>query len=299
MMDACDNGLGYGVTNLPRQRRHDIIFIDTDSYFWYSFNQSGCLPRRTGGLDDMSYLSGYIAAVGAFLAFLAADVHADIYRFVDENGVVHFTNVSGSKVTKPAKRYAEPRGSGTVAAAQAPTDEKSARRDEGVPVSYLSIINSACGKHGVDPSLVHAIVKVESGFNPYAISRRGAMGLMQLMPETASNMNVRNTFSPHENIEGGVKYLRYLLDRYAGNISLALAAYNSGETAVRKWGTIPPFKETQDYVRKIMQIYNGTGKSFTPRYTIYVGTSVDGTILFTDNPSNHPDKTLHRRINQL
>jgi hypothetical protein len=109
-------------------------------------------------------------------------------------------------------------------------------------------------------------------------------------------MKVRNSFSPDENIEGGVKYLRYLLDRYEGNISLALAAYNSGETAVKKWGTIPPFKETQEYVRKIMQIYNGTGKAFAPRYTIYVGTGADGTILFTDNPSNHPDKKLNQKV---
>ena len=150
----------------------------------------------------------------------------------------------------------------------------------------------------MDPSLVHAIVKVESDFNPFAISRKGAMGLMQLMPQTASTLNVRNTFSPHENVEGGVKYLRYLLDRYEGNLSLALAAYNAGETAVKKWGTIPPFKETQDYVKKIMHIYNGGGKTFAPRYTIYVGTGADGTILLTDNPSNHPDKKLHRKLGQ-
>jgi soluble lytic murein transglycosylase-like protein len=162
----------------------------------------------------------------------------------------------------------------------------------------MNIINAACSRFGVDPSLVHAIVKVESDFNPFAISRKGAMGLMQLMPQTANTLNVRNTFSPDENIEGGVKYLRYLLDRYEGNLSLTLAAYNSGETAVKKWGTIPPFKETQDYVKKILQIYNGTGNTFTPRYTIYIGAGADGTILLTDNPSSHPDKTLRRKTGQ-
>jgi soluble lytic murein transglycosylase-like protein len=236
-------------------------------------------------------------AAGLLLAGMTASpARAEIYQFVDENGVVHFTNVSGNRIKKPAKVYTESRRSDTVAAAQALAPERPARRDEGIPVSYANIINSACGKHGVDPSLVHAIVKVESDFNPYAVSRKGAMGLMQLMPETASSMKVRNSFSPDENIEGGVKYLRYLLDRYEGNISLALAAYNSGETAVKKWGTIPPFKETQEYVRKIMQIYNGTGKAFAPRYTIYVGTGADGTILFTDNPSNHPDKKLNQKV---
>ena len=103
---------------------------------------------------------------------------------------------------------------------------------------------------------------------------------------------------PDENIEGGVKYLRYLLDRYEGNLSLTLAAYNSGETAVKKWGTIPPFKETQDYVKKVLRIYNGTGNTFAPRYTIYIGAGADGSILLTDNPVNHPDKKLRRKTGQ-
>lgn len=235
----------------------------------------------------------------AFLASLSVTAQADIYQFVDDSGVVHFTNVPSGKVRKTTKVHAESRrpASSLAAVRPAPTSTGS-RRTGDIPVSYVSIINSACERYGVDPSLVHAIVKVESDFNPFAISRKGAMGLMQLMPQTASTMNVRNTFSPDENIEGGVKYLRYLLDRYEGNLSLSLAAYNSGETSVKKWGTIPPFKETQDYVKKIMQIYNGTGKTFAPRYTIYVGTNADGTILLTDNPSNHPDKKLHRKMGQ-
>jgi soluble lytic murein transglycosylase-like protein len=241
----------------------------------------------------------HILALIAFLTSLSVNAHADIYQFVDESGVVHFTNVPGGRVKKDAKVHAEARDPASSSAAARPAPPAAGnQRTEDIPVSYVNIINSTCERFGVDPSLVHAMVKVESDFNPFAISRKGAMGLMQLMPQTASTMNVRNTFSPHENIEGGVKYLRYLLDRYEGNLSLALAAYNSGETAVKKWGTIPPFKETQDYVKKIMQIYNGTGKAFAPRYTIYVGTSADGTILLTDNPSNHPDKKLHRKMGQ-
>jgi soluble lytic murein transglycosylase-like protein len=134
---------------------------------------------------------------------------------------------------------------------------------------------------------VHAIVKVESDFNPYALSRKGAMGLMQLMPQTAVEMNVRNSFSPNENIDGGVKYLRYLIDRYEGNLSLALAAYNSGETAVKRWGTIPPYRETQNYVQKIMKMYNGKDQAFRPHYTIYMGYGEDGTLVLTDDPSKH------------
>ena len=247
----------------------------------------------------MKSIARHILAFVAFLAFLAVNAQADIYQFVDDSGVVHFTNVPGGRVKNTAKVHAEPRGATSSSAAARPalTSAGSQRRSD-IPVSYVSIINSTCERYGVDPSLVHAIVKVESDFNPFAISRKGAMGLMQLMPQTASTMNVRNTFSPHENIEGGVKYLRYLLDRYEGNLSLSLAAYNSGETSVKKWGTIPPYKETQDYVKKIMQIYNGTGKTFAPRYTIYVGTNADGTILLTDNPSNHPEKKLHRKMGQ-
>ena len=240
-----------------------------------------------------------ILFTGVLLASLAAAAHADIYQFVDENGVVHFTNVPSGRVKKNIKVHSEARRhSPSPATAQKASLSKSGQRADEIPASYLNIINSACDRYGVDPSLVHAVVKVESGFNPFAISRKGATGLMQLMPQTASIMNVSNTFSPHENVEGGVRYLRYLLDRYEGNIPLALAAYNSGETAVKRWGTIPPYKETQDYVKKILKIYNGTGKMFAPRYTIYVGTGADGTILLTDNPSNHPDKKLHRKMDK-
>jgi len=250
----------------------------------------------------MRLLLRYILSLFAFLASSAAIAQADIYQFVDDSGVVHFTNVPAGRVKKNAKVHAEARATYSSAATSQPASPvKGKQRSDDIPASYVTIINSACERYGVDPSLVHAVVKVESDFNPFALSRKGAMGLMQLMPQTASTMKVRNSFSPHENIEGGVKYLRYLIDRYEGNLSLALAAYNSGETAVKKWGTIPPYKETQDYVKKIMHIYNGTGstnKAFAPRYTIYVGTGADGTILLTDNPSSHQDKKLHRKMGQ-
>jgi soluble lytic murein transglycosylase-like protein len=218
--------------------------------------------------------------------------------------VVNFTNAPGSRMKKPSKVLKESKRPASSSTSLSAASADRAPQADAIPVSYVNIINSACSRFGVDPSLVHAIVKVESDFNPFAISRKGAMGLMQLMPQTASVMQVRDSFSPHENIEGGVKYLRYLLDRYEGNLSLALAAYNAGETSVKKWGTIPPFKETQDYVKKVLQIYNGTGstlnggKTFAPRYTIYVGTESDGTILFTDNPSSHPDKKLHHKADR-
>ncbi len=224
---------------------------------------------------------------------------ADIYQYTDENGVIHFSNVgvTGGKKTKKVK--SEPTrkpAPGPNPQTSTPLMRASSSQTADMPNAYTDIINSACDRHGVDPELVHAIVKVESDFNPYALSRKGAMGLMQLMPQTAVEMNVRNSFSPNENINGGVKYLRYLLDRYEGNISLALAAYNSGETNVKRWGTVPPIRETQNYVKRILALYNGRGgRMFTPRYTIYIGYGEDGALLLTDNPSNHPNKKLRQK----
>jgi len=227
---------------------------------------------------------------------------ADIYQYVDESGVVHFTNVGVAKGKNSrnirSERAAAP--SHTEPAIQSPANGASksngyVKADTVIPDSYLGIINTACDRHGVDPALVHAIVKVESDFNPYALSSKGAMGLMQLMPQTAVDMNVKNSFNPHENIDGGVKYLKYLMDRYEGNLSLALAAYNSGETAVKRWGTVPPFRETQNYVKRILKLYNGTDRTLVPHYTIYIGYGEDGALLLTDNPSNHRDKAFKRK----
>ena len=239
-----------------------------------------------------------ILALALFVCMPVLPAGADIFQYTDENGVLHFTNVSGGKNHKRVR--AEPEGPREAAAAPkarpaSPTPSPSMN----IPGAYLEIINSACDRHGIDPSLVHAIVKVESDFNPYALSRKGAMGLMQLMPQTAVDMNIKNSFNPSENIDGGVKYLRYLIDRYEGNLSLALAAYNSGETAVKRWGTVPPFKETQNYVKRILKIYNGGNGPLVTRYTIYMGYGEDGALLLTDNPSNHQNQNLKARKKSL
>ena len=122
-------------------------------------------------------------------------------------------------------------------------------------VDIQRMVESSCEKHGLDPKLVMAVIQQESGFNQNAISKSGAQGLMQLMPATAKSLGVTNAFNPKENVEGGVKYLKGLLDRFNGNKILALAAYNAGPNAVKKYNGVPPYKETQNYVRNILKNY--------------------------------------------
>jgi membrane-bound lytic murein transglycosylase B len=120
-----------------------------------------------------------------------------------------------------------------------------------------SAIEQAAARHNVDPNLVRAVVKVESNFNPNAVSRKGAMGLMQLMPSTARQLNVKNPFDPEQNVDAGVRHLKQLLESYGGDVRLTLAAYNAGATAVARSSGVPRYAETQNYVRRITNLYHG------------------------------------------
>ncbi len=121
---------------------------------------------------------------------------------------------------------------------------------------FYPIIHAVADKHRVDSALVKAIIMAESSYNPTAVSKKGARGLMQLMPNTAQSLGVKDSFNPEENINGGVKYLKQLLNKFEGNLRLAVAAYNAGVKKVRKYRGIPPFKATRYYVRKVLGYYH-------------------------------------------
>ncbi len=157
--------------------------------------------------------------------------------------------------------------------------------------AFAKEIKETSDKYGVSATLVEAVIRTESAFNPWAVSRKGAQGLMQLMPRTASALGVRDSFNPKQNIDGGVRHLRYLLDRYPGNVPFALAAYNAGEATVDYYRGIPPYPETQQYVQKVMQRSGGSpaakaapAKPEPPKTVIYRYEDNDGTMTFSNVP---------------
>jgi len=179
-------------------------------------------------------------------ALLASDVRADIYRYVDKDGVVHFSNRSKkgkrvSKVTKPQATSAP--GARTIKA------------DGIAPTRYDGIIREAAALYQIPEALIRAVIRVESGFNPRALSHANAHGLMQLIPATAERMMVTDIYDPRQNIFGGTRYLRVLANLFNGDLQLTLAGYNAGENAVIKYGGIPPYEETRHYVTKVLHHY--------------------------------------------
>jgi len=194
----------------------------------------------------------YFVLITLFFALMlpATSSTAGIYRYVDDNGVIHFTNCPRDPNFQLYIRESK-EDVGTEASSPGPAPSLSSADSK----NFDTFIIEFARKYEVDFALIKAMIRAESGFDPYAISRKGAKGLMQLMPETALRMNVANIFSPKDNIEGGVKYFKYLLSLFNNDLRLSLAAYNAGENIVSQLGTIPPYRETVDYVRRVLNYY--------------------------------------------
>jgi soluble lytic murein transglycosylase-like protein len=191
-------------------------------------------------------------ALALTLVVASGSARAELVRLVDEDGVIHYTN-------EPCQpRYAPL--APERCAAPAPASPDADATPAAAPSPLAQEIERSPTRHGVDPRLGAAVVRVESGGDPEAISPKRAQGLMQLMPARARARGVRDAFDPAVNLDGGVRHLRDLLARYAGNVPLALAAYNAGEEAVRAYGGMPPYPETQAYVRKILAMFDASGR---------------------------------------
>ncbi len=193
-----------------------------------------------------------LAALAVPLALLPGLAAADIYSYVDANGVTHFTNKPGGDgkyklYLKSPDRAAK---KGAQVAAVMPSDRSVDRFTR-----YDQWIRQAATLYQIPEELVRAIIKAESDYDPRALSPVGATGLMQLMPETAMRMQVRDIHDPRENIFGGVRFLRVLANDLNGDLALTIAAYNAGEGAVIKYGGVPPYEETQNYVTRVLHYY--------------------------------------------
>ena len=199
------------------------------------------LGRRT--LRPMGSARFLACAAVLLMATSVPSVLADalVYGYVGPTGPVNLTNVPTDEPVTTVRR-------------------KARYHIDVADLELEQAVSRAAQQHHVQPALLLAVMKAESSFNPIAVSKAGAVGLMQLIPETAIRHGVRNLYDANDNITGGAKHLRYLLDRFHGNIRLALAAYNAGERKVDRYGQIPPYKETQDYVKKVLVYYRSYKK---------------------------------------
>lgn len=186
---------------------------------------------------------GWIRHVGLLIAVclmqLPVSAAADIYMYIDSQGIMHFTNAP------------------TSSDYQVYIEERPRRQGQGMDANrYDRYIDEAATLHGVDFQLLKAVIRAESAFDPKAVSKKGALGLMQIMPENLDSFRIYDPFDPWQNIMGGTRYLKALIQRFDGQVPLALAAYNAGPRAVDTHRGIPPFQETEEYVRRVMKFFH-------------------------------------------
>jgi hypothetical protein len=217
---------------------------------------------------------GYFLGVVCTVLLSSAPAGAQVYRLSENDGTVHFTNAPTDPRYKNLAGYSSGTSAGFLRLPPADT------------ARYAAEIKAASERYGVPERLVQAVIRVESAFNPRAVSVKGAQGLMQLMPDTASMLGVRNSFDPQQNIDGGVRHLRGLIERFGQDLPMALAAYNAGEKAVVTHRGIPPYPETRDYVTRVLYHFDGTtnGGVSAPPSPVYRTVGEDGAIVYTNIP---------------
>jgi len=230
------------------------------------------LPSPKDGVGGRMTRATIVAITAVILLSVSAPSQAQIASYVDEHGKVVYVNGDSPRRTTE----------GTISSTPA-------AQSANAPGDHLDqIVQQAAERHNLDPALVKAVISTESGWNPTAISRKGAVGLMQLIPETAERFGVGNAFDPAQNVEGGTSYLKELLDHYNGDLTKTLAAYNAGERAVDQSGGIPAYPETERYVQKVTDAYfrpsSGRDPSLwsKPRAPIREEVGSNGRIIFTN-----------------
>jgi soluble lytic murein transglycosylase-like protein len=241
----------------------------------------------------MRSLSSSVLILIGTLVLWAIPAHSQIVSYTDDGGKRVFINSSNpAYVSRPVKA-ALPKGFTPTGIAARTTQTSFAESSEMSAAERSNrdkieeMIREISARYRVDPALVRAVIQTESNWNSSAISRRGARGLMQLVPGTAQQLGVRNAFDPQQNLDGGVRYLHMLLERYNGDLDKALAAYNAGPGAVDRAGGIPRYRETREYVQKVTDSYFRPGsdrlpRAFEQRRSIYRAVEADGRVVFTN-----------------
>jgi len=222
-----------------RHRAQEMLFLDTQwqTAIVATMHNTFSLIMTSLRLHAAIGLTATVIAGVGSLAFSVPTAKAEIYQFIGRDGSISLTNVPSDS------RYQK-------IEIEASQFHATLSEQELEPV-----IRRHSSQQQLHPALIRAVIKAESDFDPRAVSRAGAIGLMQLMPQTALRMDVRDMYDPDDNVGGGAKYLRQLLNRFHGNLPLALAAYNAGENAVERYQALPPFDETRQYVRKVLRYY--------------------------------------------
>lgn len=225
-------------------------------------------------LNKQCYLAGMVVLGIALYLSLPAGAKADIYAYTDENGIIHIGNSTTIK------------NRGILFLKETPRHIPSIGGDK---VEIVKLVEDTARKLGVDPDLAKAVAHAESSFRIDAVSPKGAIGVMQLMPDTAARFNVKDIYHPHDNIEGGIKYLKFLMGLFPSDLPLAIAAYNAGENRVLRLGKIPEIEETRQYVDRVIRFYNGyKGKNHRSIQTGMIGREIrksigkDGTIILSN-----------------